>query len=280
MEANLQCQIMKGTTNMSPRPWKRPSRGGFTLIELLVVIAIIAILAAILFPVFAQARDKARSVTCLSNQKQFAASLMMYMQDYDEKSVWFYNATIAGYTRNFRNGYWWNPVMPYVKNLGVFVCPSVKRGSGNCLPDLQPVPDLRQCGYGINVAHVGYGSGDPYFSPGVAADTRSLAAMTEPARILFLADSAYSPAADQNLGWQDIKCPMPHKQPLASQVDVYVNGAVFGGPNNANITRRHQGGSNGVFMDGHCKWLTYDAIVNNKTRGQEIWGHFESPDAL
>src|SRR5438034_6492919 len=60
------------------------SRNGFTLIELLVVIAIIAILAAILFPVFAQAREKARSISCLSNNKQIGTAYMMYLQDYDE----------------------------------------------------------------------------------------------------------------------------------------------------------------------------------------------------
>ena len=64
--------------------WKTPSRSGFTLIELLVVIAIIAILAAILFPVFAQAREKARQTSCLSNSKQLGLGLLMYVQDYDE----------------------------------------------------------------------------------------------------------------------------------------------------------------------------------------------------
>ena len=62
----------------------RRSRAGFTLIELLVVIAIIAILAAILFPVFAQARDKARQSSCLSNEKQMALGILAYTQDYDE----------------------------------------------------------------------------------------------------------------------------------------------------------------------------------------------------
>jgi len=255
------------------------SRSGFTLIELLVVIAIIAILAAILFPVFAQARDKARAAACISNLKQFGSALMMYTQDYDEKLVWFYNDQAGTAAGNFRAGYWWNPIYPYVKNGDVFRCPSVAR-SATCDPDLKPYADLRHCGFGINVAHVGYGSGDPYFSAGKAADTKALAAIAEPARTIFLADSAYSPAANQNSGWQDIKCPIPHRQPLASQVDIYVNGTQFGGPNNANISRRHQGGADCVFLDGHVKFYTYDAIVNQKARGQEIWGHWESGDAL
>ena len=66
------------------------ARHGFTLIELLVVIAIIAILAAILFPVFAQAREKARQVACLSNAKQMGTAAMMYAQDYDEQLMEIY----------------------------------------------------------------------------------------------------------------------------------------------------------------------------------------------
>ncbi len=91
---------------------------GFTLIELLVVIAIIAILAAILFPVFAQAREKARQATCLSNVKQIATSYFMYAQDYDQR-----------YTQNRyadgANHYTWKlAILPYVKNLALFQCPS------------------------------------------------------------------------------------------------------------------------------------------------------------
>src|SRR5258708_34055230 len=76
---------------------RRTSRRGFTLIELLVVIAIIAILAAILFPVFAQARDSARQTTCLNDQKQLGTTMMMYAQDYDENyiSLPFYSTKIG-----------------------------------------------------------------------------------------------------------------------------------------------------------------------------------------
>src|SRR5688572_20769118 len=76
---------LKEDRAMSSVPQDRRERAGFTLIELLVVIAIIAILAAILFPVFAQAREKARQTSCLSNMKQLGTSFMMYTQDYDER---------------------------------------------------------------------------------------------------------------------------------------------------------------------------------------------------
>src|ERR1700722_14858727 len=97
----------------------RNDRSGFTLIELLVVIAIIAILAAILFPVFAQARDKARQTACLSNEKQFGTAWLMYAQDYDEYTVPVRWGT-AG------NQYFPLRAMldPYIKNTAVFVCPS------------------------------------------------------------------------------------------------------------------------------------------------------------
>jgi prepilin-type N-terminal cleavage/methylation domain-containing protein/prepilin-type processing-associated H-X9-DG protein len=97
----------------------RRQNGGFTLIELLVVIAIIAILAAILFPVFAQAREKARSASCLSNQKQIALAFSMYSQDYDET----YPPAVDPVTLQ-----WWEQaVTPYIKSGnvgGILTCPS------------------------------------------------------------------------------------------------------------------------------------------------------------
>lgn len=119
---------------VSPQHFSSLSRrnrpgNGFTLIELLVVIAIIAILAAILFPVFARARESARSITCISNQKQLGTAFMMYFQDYDESLP-----TLVGPTENWscnapnsawvEYGGWPVFVHPYVKSGGVYKCPS------------------------------------------------------------------------------------------------------------------------------------------------------------
>jgi len=90
-------------------------RDGFTLIELLVVIAIIAILAAMLFPVFGRAREKARTASCQSNEKQISLGIMMYAQDYDETPC---------PSRSNQDVVWTALVKPYVKNDQVFVCPS------------------------------------------------------------------------------------------------------------------------------------------------------------
>ncbi|MCE5241315.1 prepilin-type N-terminal cleavage/methylation domain-containing protein [bacterium] len=94
------------------------AKRGFTLIELLVVIAIIAILAAILFPVFAKAREKARQSSCLSNEKQIMTAVAMYVQDYDETFC-------IAYISNPPAVRWYNVIAPYVKNTQVFVCPSM-----------------------------------------------------------------------------------------------------------------------------------------------------------
>jgi prepilin-type N-terminal cleavage/methylation domain-containing protein len=99
------------------------SKKAFTLIELLVVIAIIAILAAILFPVFAQAREKARAISCISNEKQMGTALVMYSQDYDEMF-----ATGFGSTNWTGNDIWVQIIQPYVKNVNVFVCPDDAKG--------------------------------------------------------------------------------------------------------------------------------------------------------
>ncbi len=103
--------------------------GGFTLIELLVVIAIIAILAAILFPVFAQAREAARKTSCLSNTKQMGVGIMMYTQDYDEtySPGYYYGDPTQTSNLDASGIYQWSGlIQPYVKNEQIFVCPSDK----------------------------------------------------------------------------------------------------------------------------------------------------------
>src|SRR5438309_1928056 len=115
-----------------------PTRG-FTLIELLVVIAIIAILAAILFPVFAQARESARTASCLSNEKQLLLGIMQYIQDYDEKFPTPVYTLSSADPRYGKPDAPWGPyaqhylgwdklIQPYVKNTGVFKCPSAADG--------------------------------------------------------------------------------------------------------------------------------------------------------
>src|SRR5438477_6530229 len=113
--------------NLFLKRCERPRRG-FTLIELLVVIAIIAILAAILFPVFAQAREKARAINCTSNLKQLALGMIMYAGDYDESlPQWHWDCSDSAPdpgcpnpTPNNATSIWWNAIYPYVKSAGVY----------------------------------------------------------------------------------------------------------------------------------------------------------------
>ncbi len=167
-------------------------RTGFTLIELLVVIAIIAILAAILFPVFARAREKARQTSCLSNTKQLILGMMMYTQDYDE--------CLPGYIYSAGTSprlHWYELIEPYVKNAQIFICPSA--------------PTRKPTGYGFNYRFISYGMNDP--TNCVGDPITALAAVKFPAETIILADStqyyvrgpgtttaSYWPAARHNGG--------------------------------------------------------------------------------
>ena len=141
---------------------------GFTLIELLVVIAIIAILAAILFPVFARAREKARQTSCLSNLKQIGLGVMMYAQDYDEcLPGYIYPAT------SVPRLYWYQMIAPYVKNDQVFICPSARTTTPT--------------GYGHNYRFISYGMLDP--TNAVGDPITSLGSIVYPAETIIIADA-------------------------------------------------------------------------------------------
>ncbi len=168
------------------------SRSGFTLIELLVVIAIIAILAAILFPVFAQAREKARAISCLSNMKQIGTGLAMYVQDYDERYP------IADYFDPGQHE-WPDVVYPYIKNGargtngvgetvswgqgGIFSCPSFPGGPGS-----------ESGNYGINTSISSDGTAP--WNQTYNVPTAALAALQTPADTILVAEKGKN-----DVGW-------------------------------------------------------------------------------
>ncbi len=196
-------------------------RRGFTLIELLVVIAIIAILAAILFPVFAQAREAARKTACLSNGKQMALGMTMYSQDYDERFPRVWTPKFGPVNNGARD--WKDDIYPYIKNVPVYRCPSrtaqypgygynvyLATGSGAALASIQwvskqlLVADVREAAAGCNCAvdrvfPVGckWSNGDKRFG----ADPRhqgGLTAVMADGHAKWLKDSGYTDVLPPN----------------------------------------------------------------------------------
>jgi prepilin-type N-terminal cleavage/methylation domain-containing protein/prepilin-type processing-associated H-X9-DG protein len=177
---------------------RRQSRG-FTLIELLVVIAIISILAAILFPVFARARENARRASCQSNEKQLALGLMMYSQDHDDRMV-----PAAGYYVGTALYYWPSLVQPYIKSNQVFKCPSD--------PDKTPY-DGSTAGH-----YVSYGMSQLLragLPSGVQAPT--LAQITQPSATVLLTDTT-----GNTTGWQVQPTPLGGSTPQYRHLDTTV----------------------------------------------------------
>ena len=189
---------------------------GFTLIELLVVIAIIAILAAILFPVFARAREQARKSTCISNTKQMAMAVLQYVQDYDEKFMYAY--------LNPPGTWWYVACAPYLKNTQVLRCPS-KNGTVD---------------YGYNMDYLGYSWG----TAGTQTPGVSLASIQSPAEMVMLCDSnsSYSFYGGRMSGSNAVY-----------DTNSY-NGWDPANPQ-PGAAKRHSDGACYAFVDGHTKWL-------------------------
>jgi len=204
-------------------------RRGFTLIELLVVIAIIAILAAILFPVFARAREKARQSSCQSNLKQLGIAFMMYAQDYDETYP-------MAYYEDWMT-YWdmkvdWSGniigdglITPYTKNHQIAQCPSLGKINS----------DRPFTGYAYNTTYIG---GPPYEGRRPAA----LASIQSPAETVLLCDSAL---------WSKLTNDLWANSLLRSPDDFMYTDPTWGtGPN---VHFRHNGTANVAYCDGHVK---------------------------
>ena len=168
-------------------------RTAFTLIELLVVIAIIAILAAILFPVFAQAREQARMSTCLSNFKQIGLGVMMYVQDWDETypTSRLYHLP-GGSDCGQKIITWKTETAPYVKNIGVYKCPSNKHNN-------QPDETKGDDSVGFPVFPISYAySGSALWSTTTGQVPITLGSVPEPARYIMLVESN-APCADMGI---------------------------------------------------------------------------------
>jgi prepilin-type N-terminal cleavage/methylation domain-containing protein/prepilin-type processing-associated H-X9-DG protein len=204
---------------------------GFTLIELLVVIAIIAILASILFPVFARARENARRSSCQSNLKQIGLGVMQYTQDYDEMMPFqasadvfrFMEPTAAGWEPN----YFWQ-INPYLKSTQIYVCPSANRNTA------YPASEVS---YLINGVLDKTPAGGP----------RSMASIPESSTIIQLQDykasGVYASEAPTRVGGGGAN---------ASEFQYWQH--------DANYSSNHFDGGNLLYADGHVKWKKQSAI--------------------
>jgi prepilin-type N-terminal cleavage/methylation domain-containing protein/prepilin-type processing-associated H-X9-DG protein len=256
---------------------------GFTLIELLVVIAIIAILAAILFPVFAQARAKARQAACLSNMKQIGIASMMYTQDYDESLVpaWIGNAGWGdGHPGDQR---WQDLLWTYSKNDQIFNCPEDSQLGGSPYdstfrrtpPPGDPLHAARKfdsCtnpgSYGMNntywdrsdrVTTPAYGVGT-WANPGIVNlnDNRA------PAETIHFADWKAQGLGRFTGGWWPIigEFAWPNKNDTYARI---VPGTKP--PQLHELIARHNGGLNVSFVDGHVKWYRLETLAKTNANG-------------
>jgi prepilin-type N-terminal cleavage/methylation domain-containing protein/prepilin-type processing-associated H-X9-DG protein len=228
----------------------RACKNGFTLIELLVVIAIIAILAAILFPVFAQAREKARSISCLSNMKQVGTALYMYVQDYDE--TYPINIYLTSLTSgNVCTMTTYQEINPYQKNAQIWKCPSdanpLDFNKGLSTIGLPPVcvtsPPAQFVSYQANYALIDDGDPNPIFAGETDRPVKTLAAVEFPVETSAFGDAnATIPGGTADWG-------------------------LFNSP----IQVRHTGTVNSAYADGHAKAVHAKAEVD--ANGVQLTGY-------
>jgi prepilin-type N-terminal cleavage/methylation domain-containing protein/prepilin-type processing-associated H-X9-DG protein len=234
------------------------SNNGFTLIELLVVIAIIAILAAILFPVFAKVQEKARQVTCASNEKQLGTAFVQYTQDYDETlpcglSAW---GSPGGFG-------WAGEIYPYVKSTGAYTCPDDKYlpwTAGNTVVSYaynETITPAAPSGVGGSIAKFN----SPSNTVLLVEDAESEASITLGAEA---ANTSSTPVSGVTLGVPDCSnaaCnPSVHNSSDWSQSCPIATGDIGGYVSNPVGIARHTNGSNYLLADGHVKWMLSSRI--------------------
>ena len=218
------------------------TRRGFTIIELLVVIAIIAILAAILFPVFARAREKARQASCSSNEKQIALAFLMYAQDYYVCFPAVYNDGVASIGRYI----WADCLVPYTKNRQLFSCPSLMTDTNASLQNTR---------YCMDMVH-GWSWPEDCVRDGNALQyPLKDSQFAQPSKFAFIeeSDNAWYNHWIDTPGWNN----STHG----------ANGTVLIGQLGETMVPIHNGGMNIAYVDGHVKWVKTASFL----QGGNIW---------
>ena len=228
---------------------------GFTLIELLVVIAIIALLAAILFPVFSRARENARRTSCQSNLKQIGVGLLQYAQDYDEMVVkaWYGPGTSGAASNTTTDYKWMDAIFPYVKSEQLFNCPSHTTSKRYSFRNSDNYGS-----YGINATY--WVGGDAQSGP----QSVSLASMEDVSNTVWAGDLLNpSSSPTWEFAWGAITSGTSGGTAYSGQPNITI---VSGQQTLQNLVQRHLETTSVVFCDGHAKCMKMEALaVQNPT---------------